>query len=86
MKDYISITKKNAEKIMRLSLTDTALFMRLVMKADAETGMVDIEHATTGNQIPQTAIYKAINRIEKAGLIIQTGTAATIQNWPDFQL
>lgn len=85
MKDYISITRDNAERILSLRNPECAVFIFLALSADEE-GRTSARTALKNLTWARTSINKAIEALEEKGMIRRRGNTIFIENWEEYQL
>lgn len=86
MKDYISITSENCERILRLDCYECAVFILLALSAD-EDGFANAMRLLLNHNIPLRRLRSVIESLEEKRFIKSiTEKTVKINNWEDYQL
>ena len=86
LKEYISLTKENMDKIMNLNLYELGIMMWILMEAD-EYGLARTADVIRNKQITQNQFDFAIKSLEKEGLIVGIGNGVVaVIGWEQYNL
>ena len=86
MKDYISLTHENCERILRLDCDECAVFILLALSAD-EDGFANAMQLLLNHNIPLRRLRSVIESLEEKRFIKSiTQNTVKINNWEDYQL
>ena len=85
MKDYISITKENADRILALDKWETGVIIWILMTAD-ESGTTTERKALEVLRISRKQAEKALAGLEAKGFINRDGATITVLGWDQYQL
>lgn len=85
MKDYISITKENADRILDLDPWETGVILEILLTAD-ESGTTTERKALEALIISKKRAEKALAGLETKGFIDRDGATITVLGWDQYQL
>lgn len=85
MKDYISITDENMNRILSLDPWETGVILRILLTAD-ESGTTTERKALEGLRISRKQAEKALAGLETKGFIDCDGATITVLGWDQYQL
>lgn len=86
MKDYISLTHENCERILRLDCYECAVFILLALSAD-EDGFANAMQILLNHDISIRRLRSVIESLEEKRFIKSiTKNTVKINNWEDYQL
>ena len=84
MKDYISITKENANRLLDLDPWETGVILEIFLTAD-ESGTTT-EQKLEALIISRKRAEKALAGLEAKGFIYRDGETITVPGWDQYQL
>lgn len=85
MKDYISITKENADRILELDRWETTVILNILLTAD-ESGTTTERKALEALIISRKRAENALAGLETKGFIDRDGAKITVLGWDQYQL
>ena len=86
MKDYISLTHENCERILRLDCYECAVFILLALNAD-EDGFANAMQILLNHDISIRRLRSVIESLEEKRFFKSiTKNTVKINNWEDYQL